>query len=53
VPSFAGKTMRAVLEESVALGLPVDVVGSGVAREQAPAPGEVLAPGGHVRVRFQ
>ena len=53
VPSFQGKTMRAVLEESVALGVPVDIVGSGIARGQAPPPGSPLNPGERVRVQFQ
>jgi cell division protein FtsI (penicillin-binding protein 3) len=53
VPSFQGKTVRAVLEESLAAGVPVDVSGSGVARGQAPAAGEFLHPGERVRVQFQ
>ncbi|MGC9969009.1 MAG: penicillin-binding transpeptidase domain-containing protein [Bryobacteraceae bacterium] len=53
VPSFQGKTVRAVLEESLAAGVPVDVLGSGVARGQAPAAGEFLHPGERVRVQFQ
>jgi cell division protein FtsI (penicillin-binding protein 3) len=53
VPSFQGKTVRAVVEESLAAGVPVDVIGSGVARIQAPAPGAFLRPGERVRVQFQ
>jgi cell division protein FtsI (penicillin-binding protein 3) len=53
VPSFQGKTVRAVLEESLAAGVPVDVIGSGVARGQAPPPGSRLGPGERVRVQFQ
>jgi cell division protein FtsI (penicillin-binding protein 3) len=52
-PSFEGKTLRAVLEQSLAMGVPVDVVGSGVARQQIPAPGSPLSPGERVRVLFQ
>jgi cell division protein FtsI (penicillin-binding protein 3) len=52
-PSFQGKTVRAVLEESIAAGVPVEVIGSGVARGQAPAPGSPLGPGERVRVQFQ
>jgi cell division protein FtsI (penicillin-binding protein 3) len=52
VPDFKGKTMRAVLEESAALGLPVDVQGSGLARAQAPPAGTLLAIGERVRVQF-
>jgi cell division protein FtsI (penicillin-binding protein 3) len=53
VPSFAGKTVRAVLEQSLSLGVPVDVIGSGIARQQAPAAGSMLSPGERVRVQFQ
>ncbi len=53
VPSFAGKTMRSVLEESLAAGVPVEVVGSGIARGQTPLPGAVLGPGERVKVEFR
>ncbi len=53
VPAFQGKTMRSVLEESLAAGVPVEVVGSGVARAQTPAAGAVLGPGQRVRVEFR
>jgi len=52
VPDFMGKTMRAVLEQSAALGLAVEVQGSGLARAQAPPAGSLLAHGEHVRVQF-
>jgi cell division protein FtsI (penicillin-binding protein 3) len=52
-PSFQGKTLRAVLEQSIAMGIPVDVIGSGIARQQAPAAGSPLGPGEKVRVQFQ
>jgi cell division protein FtsI (penicillin-binding protein 3) len=52
VPSFIGKPVRAVIEESEKAGLEVDVFGSGVAREQNPAPGSRLPSGGHVTVQF-
>ncbi len=52
VPNFSGKTVRTVLEESAAMGLPIEFVGSGIARAQAPAAGSVLPPGGCVRVQF-
>ena len=45
--------MRAVLEESLASGLPVDVIGTGIARGQYPPAGSVLNPGEKVRVQFQ
>ncbi len=52
-PSFAGMTLRAVLEESFAWGVPVEVLGSGIARAQTPAGGSPLAPGQKVRVEFR
>lgn len=52
-PSFAGKTLRAVFEESLAQGVPVDVVGTGMARAQTPPGGSPLAPGQRVRVEFR
>jgi hypothetical protein len=45
-------TLRAVLEESAASGLAVEVQGNGMARAQDPAPGSVLAPGARIRVQF-
>ena len=42
----------AVLREAASLGLPVETLGRGVAREQSPPPGTVLAPGMRVQVRF-
>jgi cell division protein FtsI (penicillin-binding protein 3) len=53
VPSFSGKTVRAVLEQALAAGLTVDVIGSGLARAQWPVAGSVLGPGERVRVQFQ
>ena len=52
MPNFQGKTMRAVVEEAGALGLPVSLDGRGVARMQVPPPGAVLPPGGRIRVAF-
>lgn len=52
VPNFQGKTMRAVLEESAAIGMPVEVLGTGIARGQEPPPGTILPPGQTVRVQF-
>lgn len=52
VPNFAGKTVRAVIEESSAMGLKVEFTGNGIARAQAPPPGSVLSPGERVRVEF-
>ncbi len=52
VPDFNGLTLRDVVETSSAAGVPVDVVGRGTARAQAPPPGSLLAPGERVRVHF-
>jgi cell division protein FtsI (penicillin-binding protein 3) len=52
VPDFQGKTKRAVLAESTALGVTVELAGTGIARAQNPLPGEVLRPGERVRVQF-
>ncbi|HEV2202522.1 MAG TPA: penicillin-binding protein [Bryobacteraceae bacterium] len=52
VPDFRGMTLRTVLEESAATGLPVEVRGDGLARDQDPPPGSVLSPGTRVRVQF-
>jgi cell division protein FtsI (penicillin-binding protein 3) len=52
VPNFRGMTLRSVLEESAAAGLQVEVLGSGLARNQEPPPGTILPPGARVRVQF-
>jgi cell division protein FtsI (penicillin-binding protein 3) len=52
-PVFTGKSLRAVLEESLARGVPVEVVGTGMARSQTPPGGSPLAPGQLVRVEFR
>jgi cell division protein FtsI (penicillin-binding protein 3) len=52
VPNFGGKTLRAVLEESSALGVQVEFTGSGLARAQEPAPGTPLRQGERIRVQF-
>jgi cell division protein FtsI (penicillin-binding protein 3) len=52
VPSFLGKTMRSVIETAQTAGIEVDAFGSGVAREQSPAPGSRLPAGRRVAVRF-
>jgi cell division protein FtsI (penicillin-binding protein 3) len=53
VPNFQGMTIRAVVEEAGAMGLPVSLDGRGVARMQFPAPGSVLPPGSRIRVQFR
>jgi cell division protein FtsI (penicillin-binding protein 3) len=52
VPDFTGKTVQGVVEEAAQEGLQVDLLGDGLARAQQPAPGSLLIPGEHVRVRF-
>ena len=52
VPSFAGIGLRAVVEGAGAVGLRVEPVGSGIAREQAPAAGTMVPLGTEVVVRF-
>jgi len=53
VPSLIGKPVRAAVEMAQETGFEIDVIGDGVAREQAPAPGSHIAPGGRVAVRFR
>jgi cell division protein FtsI (penicillin-binding protein 3) len=52
VPSFAGKSLRAVVVQASAAGLGVQVVGSGLARDQAPVAGTMVAVGTEIVVRF-
>lgn len=52
VPDFHGMTLRSVLEESAAAGIPVEVRGDGMARAQDPPPGAPLPPGARIRVVF-
>jgi cell division protein FtsI (penicillin-binding protein 3) len=52
VPSFVGKTVRGAVESAQDIGLELDAVGSGVARQQSPAAGTHVAAGARVTVRF-
>lgn len=52
VPNFEGKTVRNVIQEAAALGIPVEFTGSGLARAQVPEPGAVLPSGRFVLVQF-
>ena len=52
VPNFQGKTVRNVIQQAAALGIPVEFTGSGVARAQVPVPGAILPSGSWVRVQF-
>jgi cell division protein FtsI (penicillin-binding protein 3) len=52
VPDFTGKTQRAVIQESTAKGLDVQLFGSGLALRQDPPPGASVRPGVTVKVQF-
>jgi cell division protein FtsI (penicillin-binding protein 3) len=52
VPSFDGDALRTVVEQAGALGLRVQPVGSGLARQQVPAAGTMVPSGTEVVVRF-
>jgi cell division protein FtsI (penicillin-binding protein 3) len=52
VPNFRGKSVRDVIQESAALGIPIEFTGSGIARAQMPEPGAPLPLGRSVRVEF-
>lgn len=52
VPSFDGLSLRTVVEKADNLGLRVQPMGSGLAREQAPAAGSSVPAGTEVVVRF-
>src|SRR4051812_5481175 len=52
VPSLIGKPVRAALEIAQESGIDIDIIGSGVAREQSPPAGTRIANGARVAVRF-
>lgn len=52
VPSFVGKSVRSAIELAESSGLDLDVVGSGLAQEQSPAPGAHVASGARIMVKF-
>jgi cell division protein FtsI (penicillin-binding protein 3) len=52
VPSFVGKTFRRAIETAQDVGLQLDAVGSGLARQQSPAAGTHVAAGSRVTVQF-
>jgi cell division protein FtsI (penicillin-binding protein 3) len=52
VPSFAGKSVRDVVVQASGMGLGVQIVGSGIARDQAPAAGTMVPAGTEIVVRF-
>jgi cell division protein FtsI (penicillin-binding protein 3) len=51
VPSLLGLPVRKVIEQAAAAGLEVQIVGNGTARQQAPDPGTMVAPGTKIVVR--
>jgi cell division protein FtsI (penicillin-binding protein 3) len=51
VPSLIGLPLRKVIEVSAAAGLEVQMIGTGTAREQAPAAGTLVARGTQIVVR--
>jgi cell division protein FtsI (penicillin-binding protein 3) len=53
VPSLIGLKVRKVIEQAAAAGLEVQVSGNGTVREQAPAPGTMVAPGTKIVVRCE
>ena len=52
VPSFLGEPLRVAVETAGTAGLALQIVGSGIAREQVPAAGSMVPPGTEVVVRF-
>ena len=52
VPSFDGAALRTVVEQADRVGLRVNPVGSGLARQQFPAAGTMVPAGTQVSVRF-
>jgi cell division protein FtsI (penicillin-binding protein 3) len=52
VPSFEGAALRSVVERADSVGLRVQAVGSGLAREQVPAAGTMVPAGTEIVVRF-
>jgi cell division protein FtsI (penicillin-binding protein 3) len=52
VPSFEGAALRTVVERADSVGLRVQAVGNGLAREQVPAAGTMVPAGTEVVVRF-
>jgi cell division protein FtsI (penicillin-binding protein 3) len=53
VPSFGGEPLRKVVETAGVAGLGVQLLGDGIARDQAPAAGTLVPIGTEVVVRFR
>ncbi len=52
VPSFIGKSVRSAIELAESTGVDLNVVGSGLAQEQSPAPGAHVPTGARITVKF-
>jgi cell division protein FtsI (penicillin-binding protein 3) len=52
VPTFEGEALRSVVEQADRVGLRVNPLGSGLARQQVPAAGTMVPEGTQVSVRF-
>ena len=52
VPSFMGKSVRSAIEAAEEKGITLDVVGSGLGRQQVPPAGSHVAAGTRVTVQF-
>jgi cell division protein FtsI (penicillin-binding protein 3) len=52
VPSFLGKSIRGAIETAEDAGIALDVVGSGLGKQQVPPPGARVVAGSRVTVRF-
>jgi cell division protein FtsI (penicillin-binding protein 3) len=52
VPAFSGEPLRGVVQDAAHLGLRVQTLGSGLAREQAPVAGTMVPVGTEIVVRF-
>jgi cell division protein FtsI (penicillin-binding protein 3) len=52
VPAFAGEPLRGVVQDAAHLGLRVQTLGSGLAKEQAPVAGTMVPVGTEIVVRF-
>ena len=52
VPSFVGKSLRSSIELAQNSGLELEVVGSGMALDQSPAPGSHVPSGARITVKF-
>ena len=52
VPSFVGRSVRSAIELAENSGLELNVVGSGTALDQSPAPGSHVASGATITVKF-